>query len=108
MKKFHINSLNQKGLAYRHASPFHLCRLFTSLVGIRPFPALEGRGMTCLSSFSLYLIVAVTSKELFAAKEVADKPEEIERTISINLPTAVTKPCRERIRVKSLSLSLPS
>jgi len=64
--------------------------------------------MTCLSGFSLYLIVAVTSKELLAAKEVADKPEEMERTISICELIAITKPSRERTQVKSLSLSLPS
>jgi hypothetical protein len=52
--------------------------------------------------------VTVTCKEFFATKEVADQPEEIEGKILICVPMAITKPCWERIRVKSLSLSLPS
>jgi hypothetical protein len=64
----------------------------------------------CLTSPALAYIwsVTVTGKELFATKKLADEPEEIERKISIRLPIAITKLCRERIRVKPLSLLLPS
>ena len=61
----------------------------------------------CLASAYIWS-VAVTLKEFFATKAVADKPNESERKILICMPMAITKSCKERIRVKSLSLSLPS